>query len=118
MCRKKMRQRELERQTGMGEEHQMLSSILSGRIPVWIQAPWLMRIINMVCPASLNAGEDWKMGYKNKTSQANPHKIHRTGACKKDVAHSGCRRHFLMQHQMPRIPETAILTQQEHSVEP
>lgn len=35
----------------------------------------------MACPASLNAGEDWKMGDKNKTSQAYPHKIHKAGAC-------------------------------------
>lgn len=64
---------------GKGEEHQMLSSSWSGRIPVWIQAPWLMRNINMACPASLNAGEDWKMRDKNKTSQAYPHKIHKAG---------------------------------------
>lgn len=73
--------RQWKRQTGMGEEHQMLSSQWSG-ISVWIQAPWLMRIINTTCPAPLNAAENWKMGYKNKTSQAYPHKIHRAGACK------------------------------------
>lgn len=65
----------------MGEE--MLSSIWSGRIPVWIQAPWLMRIINMACPAPLNAGEAWTMWDKIKTSHAYPHKIHKAGACKK-----------------------------------
>lgn len=95
-----------ERQAGMGGEHQMLSSSWSGRIPVWIQAPWLMRIINMACPASLNAGEDWKMGDKNKTSQAYPRKIHKAGACKgwkKDIAHAGCRRNFLIQRHMPRL---------------
>ena len=78
-----------------GEEHQMLRSSWSGRIPVWIRAPCLMRIINMACPAPLNAGEDWKMGDKNKTSQAYPHKIHEAGACKRDIAHAGYRKVLL-----------------------
>lgn len=102
--RRKWKTREWERQTGKREEHQMLSSIWSGRIPVWIQAPWLMRIINMACPASPNAGEDWRMGDKNKTSQAHPHKIHKAAACKKDIAHAGWGRCFLMQHHTPMDP--------------
>lgn len=71
----------------------------------------------MACPGSLNAGEDWTMGDKNKTSQAYPHKIHKAGACKKDKAHAGWERYFLMQHHMPWILETGILTQQERSIE-
>lgn len=71
----------------------------------------------MACPASLNAGENWNMGDKNKTSHAYPHKIHKAGACKKDIGHAGCIRYFLIQHHMPQILETGILNQQEHSVE-
>ncbi|CAB1449890.1 unnamed protein product [Pleuronectes platessa] len=56
---------------------------------VEVRAPCLMRIINMAWPAPLNAGEDWEMGDKNKTSQAYPHKIHEAGACKKDIAQAG-----------------------------